>query len=67
MGEIVNLKQMKKRLARAQEAREAQENRVRFGRTGAQKLNDRREAALRNSLLDAKHRDRAPDEPADAE
>ncbi|KAA5608219.1 DUF4169 family protein [Rhodovastum atsumiense] len=44
MGEIVNLRQVKKRLARAQQQAEAAENRIRHGRTGAQKQADRRDA-----------------------
>ena len=42
MGEIVNLNQVRKQKARADARSQAQENRVRHGRTGAQKLNDRR-------------------------
>nr|WP_321983447.1 DUF4169 family protein [uncultured Lichenicoccus sp.] len=42
MGEIVNLNQVRKQKARAEARKQAQENRVRHGRTAAQKLNDRR-------------------------
>jgi hypothetical protein len=56
MGEIVNLRRAKKRLARTQDAREAKENRVRFGRTGAQKLNDQRAEDVRAALLDGSRR-----------
>ena len=42
MGEIVNLNQVRNQSARAEARKQAQENRVRHGRTGAQKLNDRR-------------------------
>jgi hypothetical protein len=40
MGEIVNLKRVKKAKQRAAEAEVARENRIRHGRTGAQKAND---------------------------
>ncbi|TLU73829.1 DUF4169 family protein [Lichenicoccus roseus] len=42
MGEIVNLNQVRKQRARAEARKLAQENRVRHGRTGAQKQSDRR-------------------------
>ena len=41
MAEVVNLHREKKRRARAAEADVARENRVRHGRTGAQKAADR--------------------------
>jgi hypothetical protein len=40
MGEIVNLKQMRKDKARREREREAETNRLRFGRTKAQKRTD---------------------------
>ena len=52
VGEIVNLRQMKKRRDRAAKAAEAAENRVRHARTGAQKANDRDTEARRNAKLD---------------
>ncbi|SDB37479.1 DUF4169 family protein [Belnapia rosea] len=52
MGEIVNLKQAKKRQARAQATAEAAANRVKHGRTAAEKANDRRAEARRQALLD---------------
>ena len=42
MGEIVNLRRVKKSRTRQERDAEAQANRVRFGRTGAEKENDRR-------------------------
>ena len=45
MGEIVNLRMMKKRRERATEAQAAKESRVRHGRTKAEKANDARELA----------------------
>ena len=44
MGEVVNLRRERKRQARAVAEEKAAENRVRFGRTGAQKAADRAEA-----------------------
>jgi hypothetical protein len=43
MGEIVNLRRVKKARRRAEAADAAQQNRVRHGRTAAQKANDDRE------------------------
>jgi hypothetical protein len=60
MGEIVNLRTMKKRQARAAEAAEAKESRVRHGRTKAATVNDARAAARQASRLDALRRDNRP-------
>ena len=57
MGEIVNLRTVKKRLARAAEVADAKENRVRHARTKAAKANDAREAARQVTRLDALRRD----------
>jgi hypothetical protein len=54
MGEIVNLRTVKKALARAGAKQEARENRIRHGRTGAGKANDARDAIRRDTLLDGK-------------
>ena len=54
MAEIVNLNRVKKAKARESEQRLAAENRVRFGRSKAEKANDRRETARREQLLSAK-------------
>ncbi len=43
MGKVVNLNKVRKRKARAVAAQQAAENRVRFGRTGAQKARERAE------------------------
>ena len=61
MGEIVNLNRARKRRARAQEAALAEENRVRFGRTGTAKLNDRRAEEQRRALLDGVRREDVPE------
>jgi len=42
MAEIVNLNKMRKAKARAEHESRAQANRVKYGRTKAQKENDRR-------------------------
>ncbi|MBN9563800.1 MAG: DUF4169 family protein [Alphaproteobacteria bacterium] len=54
MGEIVNLNRAKKQREREEAARLARENRVRHGRTGAQKENDRRAEQRRRHALDGK-------------
>lgn len=50
MGEIVNLRQAKRRLARAKAVQDAQENRVRHGRTRAQTEAERLDAARREAV-----------------
>ena len=57
MGEIVNLKQVKKRQARAAAEAEAAANRAKHGRTAAEKANDRRAEARRQALLDGARRE----------
>ena len=56
MGEIVNLKQAKKRQARERASVEAAANRVKHGRTAAERANDRRAEARRQALLDGRQR-----------
>ena len=63
MGEIVNLNREKKRRARAHDAALARQNRVGFGRTGPEKLNDRRTQAARDALLDGSRRETPPGDP----
>ena len=53
MGEIVNLRTVKKHIARATKAAQSAENRVRHGRTGAEKANDLRNESRKMELLDA--------------
>ncbi len=53
MGEIVNLRTVRKRRAVAQAEQMAAENRVRHGRTAARKVADRDVEDRRNGLLDA--------------
>jgi len=61
MAEIVNLRQMKKRRAREAAAADAKQNRVRHGRTAAEKANDRRGEERRKALLDGARRDKPLD------
>jgi len=65
MGEIVNLRSVKKRMIRAKQAAEAKENRIRHGRTGSEKANDRRAETRRTEQLDALQR-AGTDRPCDA-
>jgi hypothetical protein len=59
MGEIVNLRRMKKRREQQDAAETAKQNRVRHGPTATQKANDRREEQRRQALLDASRRGEA--------
>lgn len=54
MAEIVNLNRFKKAKARDSKDQAATENRVRFGRTKAEKANDRRAETRREQLLAGK-------------
>ena len=54
MAEIVNLRRVKKQRARAEQVQEAKENRIRYGRTAAQKENDARAEHRHQELLDGK-------------
>jgi Domain of unknown function (DUF4169) len=61
MAEIVNLNRARKAKAREAAHAEAAANRVKHGRTAAEKANDRRAEARRQALLDGAQRD--PTEP----
>lgn len=52
MGDVVNLKQFKKRAARDQSEKEAAANRTRFGRTKSERILDERRASRAGDLLD---------------
>jgi hypothetical protein len=56
MSEIVNLRAVKKQLDRQATVAEAKQNRVRHGRTKAEKENDRRLEERRRESLDALER-----------
>ena len=60
MAEIVNLNRARKARARDAAALEAERNRVRFGRTGAEKRSDAAERSARCSLLDGRRLERDP-------
>jgi hypothetical protein len=61
MGEIINLRQVRKQRARAQREAAAEEKRMRFGRTKAGRIKESAEALLARRRLDAAKRD-TPDE-----
>lgn len=65
MGEIVNLRRVKKQRERARAAAEAAQNRVRFGRTPAERDAAAAEAARRATALDGARLPDAPDRPDD--
>jgi hypothetical protein len=52
MGGVVNLKRYKKRVAREEAARDAEAQRVRFGRTKSERQRDQEENRKLNSALD---------------
>lgn len=52
MGDVINLKQFKKRTEREQSARQADANRARFGRTKTERALDERRKDRAGDLLD---------------
>jgi hypothetical protein len=60
MAEIINLREARKHKARAEKEARADENRIAFGRTKAEKNLTKAEQDLAKSRLDAHRRD--PDE-----
>jgi hypothetical protein len=52
MGDLVNLKQFRKRAARDRSETEAAANRARFGRTKSERVLDERRANRTSDLLD---------------
>ena len=62
MGEIVNLRQARKRLGRAAAAQQAKQNRVRFGRSAADKRAERMQQRQQRAVVDAAKLE--PDPPA---
>jgi hypothetical protein len=55
MGDVVNLKRFKKRTEREQSARQADANRVKFGRTRSERTLDEQHSVRTDELLD-RHR-----------
>ena len=60
MGEIVNLRRVKKAKQRQAEAEAARENRIRHGRTAAEKANDARALERQAATIEGA---RLPDKP----
>lgn len=52
MGDLVNLKQVRKRIAREDAAKQAETNRARFGRTRDERSRDEIQAQRANDMLD---------------
>jgi len=52
MGDVVNLKQFKKRTGREQSAKKAEANRARFGRTKSEGVLDEQRTKRAKDLLD---------------
>lgn len=65
MAEIVNFNKRRKQKAREVAAQQAAENRVRYGRTPAQKAHDEAEAEAARQRLDRLQRDRPTTDPQD--
>ncbi|MBU0725715.1 MAG: DUF4169 family protein [Alphaproteobacteria bacterium] len=56
-AEIINLKDFRKRQAKLEKQRQAEENRVRFGRSKAEKLKESADKKRHDADLDGKKRD----------
>ncbi len=52
MGDVINLKRLKKRIAREQSAKQADANRLQHGRTKSERTRDERRAERASDLLD---------------
>lgn len=52
MGDLVNLKQVKKRIAREEAAKQSETNRARFGRTKSERSRDQLQAKRASDTLD---------------
>jgi len=61
MGEIVNLRMIRKRRARAEKERLAEENRLRHGRTRAEREKERLGMAIEAARLESHRRSPADD------
>ncbi|MFA7430460.1 MAG: DUF4169 family protein [Rhodospirillaceae bacterium] len=64
MGEVINLREVRKRRDRAAREAEAAANRARFGRTKVDKRKDADEVERARRDLDGKRLDEEPDAPA---
>ncbi|GAY23230.1 MULTISPECIES: DUF4169 family protein [Sphingobium] len=63
MGDIVNLRQARKAKARADKERQAQGNRIKFGRTKAERLAQSAEEERNRRLIEGARRDNRDDSP----
>ncbi|QGP80237.1 DUF4169 family protein [Sphingobium sp. CAP-1] len=61
MGNVVNLRQVRKARQRADKAREADANRAKFGRTRAQRAADAAAEEKKAAQLDGAYREDRPD------
>ncbi|MBN9594008.1 MAG: DUF4169 family protein [Afipia sp.] len=52
MGDLINLKQVRKRIARDEAAKQSEINRARFGRTKGERNRDALQARRANDALD---------------
>lgn len=52
MGDLVNLRQVKKRVAREEAAQQSEANRVRFGRTKSERSRDQLQTNRARDILD---------------
>lgn len=57
-GDVINLRQARKRKARADKAEKANQNRIAFGRTKAEKQASKKAITDLNKTVDAHHLDR---------
>jgi len=57
MGDLVNLKQFKKRAARKASEKKAAANRTLYGRSKSERIQDERRASRASDLLDQHHID----------
>ena len=57
MVDVINLNRFRKARAKAERGREADANRVKFGRSAANKVRDEADAARRKALLDGAKRE----------
>ena len=57
MGDVVNLNRFKKRVERAQSAKQADANRTRFGRTKSERALEQHRGKRASDLLDQHHID----------
>tara|TARA_R110000868_G_scaffold8278_1_gene43068 strand:+ start:7791 stop:7979 length:189 start_codon:yes stop_codon:yes gene_type:complete len=62
MGDVINLRQVRKAKARDDKAQQADANRAKFGRTKAQRQADDTQRARQEAAVDAAYReDRTPE------